>query len=148
MRLADDGLFHPENTIERFNFTGAIDVHDLKKGFDLFVGFIKSLKPVKAYRELPLRMGKGDNIIIGTADLVLEFEDGLYLIDYKSYRGGKSNVTDKNDKHFAGIYAGQLKTYAEMLESAMGRKVTRKMIYYPVIGIIVELKKEFLTFTK
>lgn len=138
-RLRNAGLFHLESTIERYNQSGMIDIPDLKEGFDLFAGYIQSLEPVAMYREMPLRMGKGSNIIVGTADLVLECKNGIFLIDYKSYPGKLSNVSDPNDEHFAGIYSGQLKTYAEMLEAALGKKVIRKMIYYPVIGVIMEV---------
>ncbi len=88
----------------------------------------------RIFRELPLRMVKGDQVCQGSADMLIETDKGFVLIDYKSYQG-----TDFHDH--AAKYCGQLDAYREMIDSANpgGRKVVTVLIYYPVSGIIFEL---------
>jgi ATP-dependent exoDNAse (exonuclease V) beta subunit len=125
--------------IERHNQGGQLDNTDVSKAVEHLKNYVMTLAPVKTYRELPMRMAKDGQIYIGTADLILEFDDKLYLIDYKTYPGRFTEVTDRHNDHYAGIYAGQLNAYSEILESALGKKVAKKMIYYAVLGKIVEL---------
>ena len=125
--------------IIRHNLGGQINCDDVMKALDQLKNYVVTLAPVKIHRELPMRMAKDGQIYIGTADLVLEFDDQVYLIDYKSYPGGFTEVTNTQSNHYAGSYAGQLTAYSEILESALGKKVGKKMIYYVVSGKIVEL---------
>ena len=125
--------------ISRHNFEGRIDKASVSNAMTQFKNYISTLAPLNVYREMSMQMGKADNIYIGSADLVLEFENHLYLIDYKSYPGKVEEVLNPSGSHFAGKYAGQLNAYTEMLESAIGKKVTKKMIYYSVLGKIVEV---------
>ena len=41
-------------------------------------------------------------------------------------------------KHFAGIYAGQFECYERALKEAK-KNVLAKIVYYPVIGVGVEI---------
>ena len=125
--------------IERHNLGGQLDITDVSKAVEHLNNYVMTLAPVKTYRELPMRMAKDGQIYIGTTDLVLEFNDQLYLIDYKTYPGKFTEVTDRNSDHYAGIYLGQLNAYSKILELAMGKKVTKKMIYYSVLGKMVEI---------
>ena len=50
-----------------------------------------------------------------------------------------SHVLDKTNKEYVGKYAAQLKAYEEALVDA-GIKVTAKLIYYAVLGCLVEVK--------
>lgn len=125
--------------IERHNLEGLIDKTDVSKALDQLRNYIKELAPINIYREMPLQMAKEGKIYLGSADLVLEFDDRLYLIDYKSYPGKVEDIFNPLGNHFAGLYAGQLNSYSEMLESAFNKKVDKKMIYYSVLGKMVEL---------
>jgi ATP-dependent helicase/nuclease subunit A len=125
--------------IARHNFENLIDINSVMSAVTQFKDFISNLAPVYVYREMSMQMGKADNIYIGSADLVLEFNDSLILIDYKSYPGKVADVLDRSGNHFAGKYAGQLDAYAEILESATGKKVSKKLIFYSVLGQIIEL---------
>jgi hypothetical protein len=49
-------------------------------------------------------------------------------------------VLNAGKDKFAGRYAGQLNAYARMLEATFaGKKVVKKLIYYTVLGVVVEL---------
>ncbi|MEI6173238.1 MAG: UvrD-helicase domain-containing protein [Bacteroidota bacterium] len=128
-----------DSIIARHNLSGQIDKTDVTKAVEHLKNFIHALAPVKIHRELPMKMDSGGRIYIGSADLVLEFDDQLFLTDYKSYPGSVTEVTNPHSDHFAGIYSGQMNAYSEILESALGKKVTKKLIYYAVLGKIVEI---------
>ena len=89
--------------------------------------------------ELSMEVETANQLAKGEADLVLETEKGLILIDYKSY-AGIDDVTNPNCEYYAGKYSGQLDLYAQMLEKTLEpQKVIKKLIYYVVQGKIVEL---------
>lgn len=98
--------------------------------------------PEKIYKELPLQMVEDGMVYRGEADLVWETDNDIVLIDYKSYPGQLTRVTTVNDKFYAGKYAGQLSKYKQMIEQAhsQNKKVMAALIYYHVLGGIVELK--------
>jgi ATP-dependent exoDNAse (exonuclease V) beta subunit len=102
---------------------------------EAFYGWLEAEYPgCRIFRELPLRMVKGDQVYQGNADMLIETDEGLVLIDYKSYQG-----TDFHDH--ASKYCGQLDAYREMIEASHPgmKKVIAMLIYYPVSGIIIEL---------
>ena len=96
-------------------------------------------KPVQIYKEIPLQMVEEGIVYNGNADFVWETQDGLILVDYKSYSGKVDHVINPEHSKFAGIYSGQLATYIKMLEAGHpGRKkVKDALIYYMVMGVIV-----------
>jgi ATP-dependent exoDNAse (exonuclease V) beta subunit len=96
---------------------------------------------VKLYKELPLQIYADGLITRGEADLLWETENGLILVDYKSYPGTKSNILSKGNKHYAGNYSGQLNAYYKMIEMAHpGRKkILDALLYYPVVGVVIKL---------
>ena len=97
-------------------------------------------KPTKIHRELPVQYLDSDGSIIrGTCDLVWETETGYILVDYKTFQGGIKQIISLEDKHYAGIYAGQLDAYSKILEKT-GKKVTAKLIYYTVSGYLIKLE--------
>ncbi|HUX59441.1 MAG TPA: UvrD-helicase domain-containing protein [Bacteroidales bacterium] len=115
----------------------------------LIIGSIKNLYDylkkqypdlINIHKELPVqKFTNEEQIIRGSCDLVWETKDGYVLVDYKSFQGGVKQVITSDDEHYAGIYAPQLKTYSNVLEST-GKKVVATLIYYAVIGIVVEVK--------
>jgi|GEM_PF-1484640 len=126
--------------ISRHNLTGQVNAADILHLIEQIAKWVQELNPTNIYRELPMRNRVGESIMVGTADLVLEFDNELLIVDYKSYPGSYTEVITEGGKHFAGIYIGQLDAYADMLEAALCKKVTRKTILYSVLGKIVELK--------
>jgi|GEM_PF-1823488 len=95
------------------------------------------------HRELPLEYMENGQVWTGTADLVLEGKNGVFLIDYKSYQGGETEITG-NGTHSARIYHTQLNAYCKMLMANMeDPSVFRdKMIFYPMSGLIVKLSDQ------
>lgn len=125
--------------MERHHLTGLIDIKNIATAMAQFKDYIDLQKPLNTYRELSLSMAKDGHMYMGSADLVLEFDDHLTLIDYKTYPGTLQNILDPQGAHYVGNHAGQLDAYAEILETSTGKKVTQKLIYYPVMGKVIEL---------
>ena len=82
------------------------------------------------HRELPL-LGLDDNgsVVSGTADLVLETEGGVWIIDHKS------DQIDDPEKAF-DHYRPQLECYSNLLQS-MGHKVLGLRINWIQRGEVV-----------
>jgi ATP-dependent helicase/nuclease subunit A len=108
------------------------------KSFEDYI--ITTFKPMSQYPELHLECIIGNNKAVGEADLVLELENELILIDYKSFPGKKEEIFSKTSEFYAGKYSGQLALYSQMLASFSPKPVTRKLIYYVVQGVVIELK--------
>ena len=90
------------------------------------------------HHELPF-MHKVDNQIVrGSMDLVYETNNGCILIDFKTFPGTESAVTEKGNPHFAGNYKPQFDCYQSALEAA-GKQVIAQYVYYPVNGMIVSI---------
>ncbi len=95
---------------------------------------------IKIYKELPMQhFTDNKQVVRGSIDLVWETKEGMVVVDYKSYPGKVKNITNKDDAHYAGIYGPQLETYKNLLNTA-GKNVLATCIYYPVMGVAVEIK--------
>ena len=62
------------------------------------------------------------------------------LIDFKNYPGIMGNALNKTNEEYVGQYAAQLKAYEEALSDA-GLTVTATLVYYSVLGYLVELEE-------
>ena len=96
-------------------------------------------KPLRIYRELPLQMEDDGVIYRGEADLVWETENGLILVDYKSYPGGRNHLLSPGDENYAGKYSGHLHKYKEMIESGHPehKKILETLLFYSVSGLVL-----------
>jgi ATP-dependent helicase/nuclease subunit A len=74
-------------------------------------------------------MNVNGQFINGVADLVLETEQGLVVIDHKSYPGGKDMWQNK-----VAEFGGQLECYKQVLEVATGKKVVQMAVHF-VVGV-------------
>ncbi|MFW6043238.1 MAG: UvrD-helicase domain-containing protein [Marinilabiliaceae bacterium] len=107
--------------------------------------FIAGFGPLKIHRELFMVKTREDGQVLrGEADLVLERESDLILIDYKTYQGGEDQFLDTGSAFFAGKYAGQLNAYQEMAENTLKKPVSRKLIFYVMQGTVVEIGDEVI----
>jgi len=131
-----------DGQLQRYGFDSSIiDPENITSAIAGFYSFMsEKFRPLKWYRELPLETEIEGRLYKGEADLLLDTEAGYVLIDYKSYPGSKGELLDPGSGHYAGKYAGQLNTYRNMIEDITGKKVIKTLIYYPVSGVIVELK--------
>lgn len=92
------------------------------------------------YHERPFRLERDGQTVIGSIDLVWQTAEGDILIDFKTFPGRVKEVFDELSPHFVGRYAGQLSAYKEALEAA-SEHVLKCFIYYPVGGLLVEVKE-------
>lgn len=97
-------------------------------------------KAIKTYHERPFRLEKNGQTIVGSIDFIWQTEDGDILIDFKTCPMGSQAVLDPQSDHYAGRYAGQLDSYEDALTEA-GENVLKRLIYYPVSGLLVEVNK-------
>ena len=95
------------------------------------------------HRELPLEYLENGQVWTGTADLVLEGKNGVFLIDYKSYQGGETEISG-NGAHSARRYYAQLSAYRTMIKANMEDPSAFRdmMIFYPMSGLVVKLSDQ------
>jgi ATP-dependent exoDNAse (exonuclease V) beta subunit len=87
-------------------------------------------------REWPVlhRLPEG-TVLRGVADLVLELEAGLVVLDHKSFPGNRGQAVTR-----AAEYAGQLAAYARALKASTGKEILATYIHLPVSGLAVEVR--------
>jgi ATP-dependent exoDNAse (exonuclease V) beta subunit len=122
--------------LARFGVPDSVDAAALCGASDRLAEWIESQWPGATWhREWPLiqRLANG-TVLRGVADLVLESDSGLVLLDHKSFPGNREQATER-----AAKYAGQLAAYAGALEAATGKSVLGAYIHLPVSGLMVEV---------
>ena len=93
----------------------------------------------KLYHELPFKHQLDTaQIITGSMDFVWETDAGCVIVDYKTFPGKKEDLLDENSDFYVGKYKGQLECYENAIIAA-GKKVISKLLYYPVVGVIVKI---------
>lgn len=93
----------------------------------------------KQYHELPFKHQLDTaQIITGSMDFVWETDAGCVIVDYKTFPGKKEDLLDENSDFYVGKYKGQLECYENAIIAA-GKKVISKLLYYPVVGVIVKI---------
>lgn len=96
-------------------------------------------KPTKIEREVPFCfVNDNGQVVTGEIDLVYSTAEGVVLLDYKTYQGASSNLTDKNSGFYAGKYGGQIALYEEALKRK-GCTVRDRLICYMSLGIVMRL---------
>lgn len=95
---------------------------------------------VKIEHEVPFRNERRGQVVTGEMDLLwYTSPTECVLIDYKNHPGVIGNVLNKANDKYVGKYAAQLKAYEEALTAA-GMSLKAKLVYYSVLGCLVELK--------
>ena len=109
----------------------------------LYAWLKKTYGPAYAIKhEVPFTHPLPGQVVHGEIDLLWYLNDNeCVLIDFKNFPGSKTTITnpDIKNKHYAGLYAPQLKAYHEVLQ-ASGHTVKDTLIYYSVMGCVVRLK--------
>ena len=119
------------------------DADEVIRSWENLQGFLSKRygKPVAEFHERPFRhLLENGTIVNGSIDYVYRTENGTVLIDFKTFPQVEA-VTDPTSEHYAGLYAGQLDAYTEALEAA-GEQVIKRLIYYPVSGLLCEIERE------
>lgn len=115
------------------NFTD----RDLVTAADRLYRHIRQQWPeAKLWRELPLECRKGEQAIRGVADLVIETEEEVHLIDHKTQPLEKTPCPTEAPRYFP-----QLEAYAEALEKALGKPCRTAAIHFPFAGVIVKMPR-------
>lgn len=94
---------------------------------------------IATWHERPFRQMCDKHIYNGSIDFCWETVEGTVLVDFKTCPQGKSAILDNTSKFYAGHYQAQFECYAHALAAA-GKKVLAQLVYYPVSGLLVELK--------
>ena len=125
-----------------FSFSGGTSVVSLKQAEALFCGTLgqRILQSPRVHREVRFFMeypaweydstvtDRSAMVVLqGVADCVLEEEDGLILIDFKTDR-----VQDMQE--LRRRYGQQLRLYRRALEECFGKPVTETVIYSTVLA--------------
>jgi ATP-dependent helicase/nuclease subunit A len=97
-----------------------------------FFQWIDGLRPKQIHKELPLMMEKDGQFINGIADLVIETDKEVVLIDYKTFTGDDAALRYK-----AQTFSGQLKIYEEVLRKYFSGKEIKMAIYFIMVGKLV-----------
>lgn len=93
---------------------------------------------VSVAHELNFTQGFDGHIVNGSIDYVYRTSKGTVLIDFKTFPGKESDIINEGP-HCASNYSGQFQCYQKALE-ANGETVIARLVYYPVGGLVVELK--------
>ena len=97
-------------------------------------------KPIALERELPFCFtNEKGQVVNGEIDLVYRTEKGDVLVDYKTYQGAVTNLTDADNDFYAGKYCGQIALYEEALKRD-GRNVIKRLICYLSLGVIISFE--------
>jgi ATP-dependent exoDNAse (exonuclease V) beta subunit len=116
------------------------EASEVIRSWDNLQGFLckEFGKPLAEFHERPFRyLLENGTIVNGSIDYVYRTANGDVLIDFKTFPQVEA-VTDPTSEHYAGLYAGQLDAYTDALEAA-GEKVIKRLIYYPVSGLLCEI---------
>jgi ATP-dependent exoDNAse (exonuclease V) beta subunit len=94
------------------------------------------------YKEMPFSFvnDKGQ-IINGEIDLVYSTAQGDVLVDYKTYQGAVSDITDKDSDFSANKYSGQISLYEEARKHK-GCSIRARIICYMSLGAIVSFENK------
>ena len=125
-----------EDILEPLGLDSAVSGTSIESAAAGLLQFIGQSWPVRDTRtEVPLRLKSGGRLIAGTADLVVDTERELVLVDHKVILCPEEAAVQK-----AAAYAGQLTAYKEILERAEGKSIKSMWIHLPVQGKLVEIR--------
>lgn len=124
-----------EGLLSRYEVSGALTIDEVLDNCDAFYTFLAGLKPSRILPEWPVHMKTGDQVVVGTADLLIETPAGWVVVDHKSFSGHQGEWPK-----VAESYAGQLNAYAEALPLATGKPVLGTYIHFILGGAVIEIK--------
>ena len=130
------------NLIESYGLNNYLnDVGAIRTAWESLVDWLKEEfgEAMEVYHERPFTLLRNGQVLTGSIDLVWKTSEGDVLIDYKTCPMGRDAILNDESEHFVGWYAGQLNAYTDALVAA-GEKVLKRLIYYPVSGMVCEIK--------
>lgn len=123
-----------ERLLEAWSVAGVVTADEVIAMADRLWRWVDKQWPEAGrHREWPLAMRAEDGgRWVGTADLVLELEDQLVLIDHKAFPGSIGQAKETAEGHW-----GQLDAYRRMLEAATGKPVVEAYVHFPFLAVAV-----------
>ena len=86
----------------------------------------------KLWRELPVWLPDGTDLVEGVVDLVFEEEGGLVVVDYKT-----DHILPAQAVAQAAHHAPQIQLYARGLAQALGLPVRERLVLFTALGTTV-----------
>lgn len=129
---------------DSYGFTD-INMPEPERLLDSWAYLIKTLEEnygpaTQRHHERPFRHQDDEgHIVSGFIDFIWETKDAYVVVDYKTCPGSYSLVLNPTSEHYAGCHGDQLDCYQKALEAEGSKKVTHKIIYYPVTQFVVEV---------
>ncbi len=125
-----------ESVLKRWGVNEVMSSESLVRSRDDLCRWIESQWPgARWHREWPLQNRlEGGTIIHGSADLVLELENGFALIDHKSFR-----TSSWSEERIAAL-AGQLGAYAAAIATSTRLPLLSSWVHLPFEGSVVGLE--------
>lgn len=130
------------NLIESYGLKNYLnDAGAIRTAWESLVDWLKEEfgGAMEVYHERPFTLLRNGQVLTGSIDLVWKTSEGDVLIDFKTCPMGRDAILNPESEHFVGWYAGQLNAYTDALVAA-GEKVLKRLIYYPVSGMVCEIK--------
>lgn len=126
-----------QELLDRWQVGSALSPADLVEVADVFGAWLKVQWPTAhRLRELSIMRRLADgSILAGQADLVLELDEGSFIVfDHKTYPGSMQQAFERAIDH-----AGQVAAYAEALCEAKQSRCSGMFIHLPISGLIIPL---------
>ena len=121
-----------------------VDAKNVASSVNKFMSWMKETygEATGIYKEMPFSFvnDKGQTIN-GEIDLVYSTAQGDVLVDYKTYQGALSDITDKDSDFSASKYSGQISLYEEALK-LKGSSIRARIICYMSLGAIVSFENK------
>ncbi len=122
--------------LARWNAAAALRPADLVEVGARLRRWARAKWPHAAWRrEWPVqRRLETDSVTNGVADLILETDEGIVIVDHKAYPGqpGEAREDAVGD-------AEQVQVYADIAAAATGKPILGMYIHLPLIGAVVNL---------
>ena len=141
-KYLETNLKNAGRVIEGFGLSGLVSAENLVKQADAFFTYLEKKygKIGTIEHEIPFTRRKSGQVITGEIDLYVRTESGKgILVDFKNPMTRK-DTDDDALKDKAIKYWPQLEAYSDAL-SESGCPVNHVYIYYPMMGIVAELRK-------
>ena len=126
---------HIDGVLGRYGITPNVEAAEVLKNKMAFFDYIdKSFAVLRCHKELPLLSKIDGRLISGIADLLIETEDEVILVDHKTFQGGKDKLKQKAEE-----YAGQLELYRRILCLSFKGKEIRSFLNFTTSSALIEL---------
>ena len=119
-----------------------VDAQEMESTIRKFEAWMKETygAPIAIERELPFRyVNERGQEVNGEIDLVYRTPEGDVLVDYKTYQGKVSHLTDPQSDFCASKYSAQIALYEEALQRH-GRTLRARLICYLSLGVVVRFE--------